>query len=107
VSDRAGESNESDTGDSAESEKNTQETAEAPKKLDPDQWQCGFLRVLDGIEVIGVYQDPNDNHREYLICDVSRSGLQPGDYVVVTPLPGIESSDEPIRVAKENLKSVP
>lgn len=107
VADRAKASDQTDSDKSSNSDDKSQATVESSGKLDPDQWQCGFLRVLDGVEVIGSYQDPSNHHREYMICDVSRSGLLPGDYVVVTPLPGIESSDEPIRVAKDSLKSVP
>lgn len=84
-------------------------------KLDPDAWRAGFLRILDGVQVVGAfdpatYPDADFGNAaeasdvEYLICEVQSNTLRPGDFVVVTPLPGIEAEgEEAIRVAVDQL----
>jgi multidrug efflux pump subunit AcrA (membrane-fusion protein) len=71
--------------------------------LDPTLWQAGFLTVQEGVQVIGTYFDEQGQQTEYWICDANRAGVIPGDFVVVTPIPGIETSKEPIRVTKASL----
>jgi multidrug efflux pump subunit AcrA (membrane-fusion protein) len=73
----------------------------ADRKLNPDQWQPGVLKVLEGLEVVSSAAESQNDASEYLVCDSFKSGLKPGDLVVVTPLPGVESGEEPIRVAKD------
>ncbi len=92
---------------------NIDENAKAPKLENPDQWQEGFLSVIDGVSVIGPYRrrttdltnmPANGEAVEYWVCEVTGTGLAAGDKVVVTPLPGIEAEgDEPIRVLKSQL----
>ena len=55
--------------------------------------------------MLGTYQGTKADHSEYWICDAARSDILPGDFVVVTPIPGIDTSDEPIRVAKKDLQA--
>lgn len=70
-------------------------------RLEPNEWQPGILHVIDGIEVISSHvEQPSADKLEYVVCDPGRSGLAPGDQVVVSPLPNIEALEEPIRVAK-------
>ncbi|MEZ6137465.1 MAG: HlyD family efflux transporter periplasmic adaptor subunit [Pirellulaceae bacterium] len=76
--------------------------------IDPSQWQAGFLGVLDGIQVVGAFEEePNSASSdavEYWICEANQNALQPGDYVVVTPLPGIEGNgQDTIRVPQTEL----
>jgi multidrug efflux pump subunit AcrA (membrane-fusion protein) len=73
--------------------------------LDPAAWQAGFLTVQEGVQVIGTYFDAAGQQTEYWICDANRAGVLPGDYVVVTPIPGIETGREPIRVNRSSLVS--
>lgn len=75
--------------------------------LDPELWKAGFLSVRDGVQVIGTYFDDQGRQTDYWICDAEQAGILPGDFVVVTPIPGIETGREPIRVAKENLVPSP
>lgn len=72
---------------------------------DPQDWQAGFLRVKEGIEVLGSYQGTKETEAEYWICDVAGSGVLPGDFVVVTPIPGIDTDEAPIRVSKSDLQT--
>ncbi len=83
-------------------------TAQGPLLVEPDAWQEGFLKVVEGVSVIGPYlgEVPSqyDGKVDYWICEVDSGGLVAGDKVVVTPLPGIEAEgDEPIRVRKSQL----
>ncbi len=97
--------------------------------LNPDEWQAGFLSVIDGVQVIGAFEPPpveesagsggasstaSDNAQqlgnmpgaasEYWICEVKGGVLAPGDLVVVTPLPGIEGAGaDTIRVPIEQV----
>ncbi|MCA9190754.1 MAG: biotin/lipoyl-binding protein [Planctomycetales bacterium] len=105
-------------------------------EIDPADWQPGFLKVIDGIQLIGpltvpvnsevpqaepepqpleVAQDSEadqegrgtheDTHQYFWICEASDGRLQPGDAVIVTPLPGIEDSDQyPLRVLRSQLE---
>lgn len=92
----------------------------------PEEWQAGFLTVIDGVQVIGPYEGTTSGLKgttgnssapntrggdaiassdtteiEYWICEVAPKSLSPGDQVVVTPLPGVEAEgDEAIRVRK-------
>ena len=72
---------------------------------DPLAWEAGFLRVMEGIEVLGTYQGTMGDNTEYWICDAARTDILPGDYVVVTPIPGIDTTEEPIRVAKKDMQA--
>lgn len=93
---------------------NVDESAKAPVLENPDQWQEGFLRVLDGVTVIGPYRGTVSESKNiaasgqstgYWVCEVTGTGLAAGDNVVVTPLPGIEAEgEEPIRVRKSQLQ---
>ena len=91
------------------SDRSAAEAAGSPTAggLDPTLWQVGFLRVLDGVNVIGAYFAPDGSPTDYLVCHAPGVAVQPGDFVVVTPIPGIESKEEPIRVSKENLSPEP
>lgn len=80
-------------------------TASNPDRPDPALWQSGFLRILEGIEVLGSYQNKLADETEYWICDAGGAEIIPGDFVVVTPIPGIDTAEEPIRVSKQNLSS--
>jgi hypothetical protein len=83
---------------------------------DAELWQEGFLTVLDGVEVIGPFKSnatlpgaaessPKNEEVEYWVCEVTAATLQPGDWVVVTPLPGIEAAgDEVLRVRKDRMQ---
>jgi len=71
---------------------------------DPQNWEAGFLRIVEGIEVLGSYPGNDANKSEYWICDAPRADILPGDYVVVTPIPGIDTKEEPIRVPKQDLE---
>ncbi|MBX3422823.1 MAG: HlyD family efflux transporter periplasmic adaptor subunit [Pirellulaceae bacterium] len=79
----------------------------APKRPDPERWQAGFLKVLEGVEVVGAYIPPDQPDKEYLVCDVGRADIHSGDFVVVTPIPGVETVEVPIRVTKESLTPPP
>ncbi len=86
----------------------------------PDEWQAGFLIVVEGVSVIGPYRGKVEHGKEpigsvagishvpeieYWVCEVQNAALAAGDKVVITPLPGIEADgDEPIRVRKSQLQ---
>ncbi len=77
--------------------------------IDPEEWQAGYLKVLDGIQVVGAFEyaeEPSieDNDTEYWICEVHSGALSAGDSVIVTPLPGIAGDgSDTIRVRKSEL----
>lgn len=95
----------------------SESTAEPQDNLDPAAFQAGFLTVIDGVQVVGAFEpqmiqapgtplaasstatdntaltgNTPDSPIEYLICEVKGGLLEPGDLVVVTPLPGIEGT---------------
>ena len=90
---------------------NAQPASEDKRKvaIDPAQWQAGFLRIIEGVHVVSEFQgDQNEDtdQIDYWVCEVPRNSLQPGDTVIVSPLPGIEGTeDEPVRVAKPGMNS--
>ena len=85
--------------------------------LDPALWQAGFLRVIDGVQVVGAYngddeevsvavaaETPAAEPTEFWVCEVNEDELMPGDFVVVTPVAGIEGNGtDVIRVKKAEL----
>jgi multidrug efflux pump subunit AcrA (membrane-fusion protein) len=83
------------------------ESATATSKPDPSLWQAGFLEILEGVQLVGNYIDENGQPTDYWICDANRAGIMPGDFVVVTPLPGVETGRQPIRVTRESLAMPP
>ncbi len=106
-------------------------TANVEEKPNPDEWQAGFLKVIDGVQVVGayepdvVYSTASDNDAstgaasspvagtssestEYWICEVPGGMLKAGDMVVVTPLPGIEGmGTDTIRVPDDTQEPTP
>ncbi len=97
--------------------KDALQTTPTKTVANPDDWQEGFLSVIEGVSVVGPYRGKvelvdsaaaNDNSLpaiEYWVCEVPGNHLAAGDTVVITPLPGIEADgDEPIRVLKSQLK---
>lgn len=73
---------------------------------DPDEWDAGFLQVVDDVRVIGTFVNGSGQSLidgvTYSICEVS-DGLEPGDSVIVTPLPGINGNGkDAVRVAKSH-----
>jgi hypothetical protein len=81
----------------------------------PDEWQEGFVSVVEGVQVIGPFTPAsgqaalndvpeNSDATEYWICEVPGDFLAVGDAVIVTPLQGVEAQgDEVIRVQKSQL----
>ncbi|QDV24022.1 efflux RND transporter periplasmic adaptor subunit [Aureliella helgolandensis] len=75
-------------------------------EVHPEEWQAGFLRVIPDVQVIDTFSEADQttaSEGEYWICEAP-VGLEPGDLVVVTPLPGMEGSGrDPVRVEKAGL----
>lgn len=68
----------------------------------PSEWQPGFLSIVGDVRVVGTFitatGDTKVDGIAYSICEVAE-GITPGDLVIVTPLPGIETGARtPIRV---------
>lgn len=87
--------------DAASPANNSEEDEELP---DPKDWASGFLQVVDNVRVVGTFVNASGqseiNGVTYSICEVSE-GLEPGDRVIVTPLPGINGNGkDAVRVAK-------
>ncbi len=65
--------------------------------------------MLDGIQVVGAFDcqtltEDSADDVEYWICEVTGNALAPGDYVVVTPLPGIAGDgSDTVRVSTADL----
>ncbi len=79
---------------------------ELEKELpNPDEWDAGFLKVLDNIRVVSAFVSPEGESSidgiEYSVCE-SDGTLQPQDLVITTPLPGIEGlGEDPVRVKRK------
>ena len=72
------------------------------QSLVPDEWEAGHLEVLKDAQVIGPFsvasdaetEGANDSVRvkkveEYWICEVREDELAAGQFVIVSPLPGV------------------
>lgn len=80
-----------------------QKAAKEDAKLDPNDWETGFLTVVDGVRMVTSYW--GDEGIEYWVCEVPAAELGPGDRVVVSPLPGVKADGtDPMRVAKKTEK---
>ncbi|GAB5404985.1 MAG: HlyD family efflux transporter periplasmic adaptor subunit [Aureliella sp.] len=85
----------------------TDEENELP---DPDQWQSGFLEIVENVRVVASFVTPEGDTMvdgtAYSICEVT-TGINPGDLVIVTPLPGIEMGTQtPVRVRADDLSVI-
>jgi len=62
--------------------------------LVPEEWDAGRLEFLKDAQVIGPYRvpassDSDKKSEEYWICEVQQGALLAGQFVVVSPLPGV------------------
>ena len=90
-----------DAANASEPAANADATASAATQDDgrnqaliPEEWDAGRLEFLRDAQVIGPYsiQSPNDSAKkpeEYWICEVPQGLLSAGQFVVVSPLPGV------------------
>lgn len=71
-----------------------------------DAWAAGLVKVLDNVRTIQAVSLPVDKGapgrtteatQKYYVCEVVDRGLQPGDFVVITPLVSI-AKDRPLPV---------
>ena len=85
----------------------------APRKLNPDEWEVGYLQVLTKINVVHTYEVPagvagadgkpldHEHAKKYWICEIPSGMLQVADQVVVSPLSGIKGDGtDGLRVRK-------
>ena len=75
---------------------------ETKKFPEPSDWDAGFLSVVEGVRMVAAYWDD----KEYWVCEVAKQGLEPGDMVIVTPLPGVKADgSDMIRIEKSKDKT--
>ncbi len=104
------ESNDKAGDGGAKGEDDTDDQSDEAELPDPAKWQAGFLQIVENVRVVGSFVTPSGeamvDGTAYSICEVA-SGVNPGDLVIVTPLPGIESGTQtPVRVRAEHLSAV-
>jgi len=77
--------------------KDEDEEEETKKYPEPGEWDAGHLSVVEGVRMVAAYWDDKD----YWVCEVGKQGLEPGDMVIVTPLPGVKADgSDMIRIEK-------
>lgn len=77
--------------------KDEDEDEETKKYPEPGDWEAGHLSVVEGVRMVAAYWDDKD----YWVCEVGKQGLEPGDMVIVTPLPGVKADgSDMIRIEK-------
>ncbi|MEC8556904.1 MAG: HlyD family efflux transporter periplasmic adaptor subunit [Planctomycetota bacterium] len=91
------ESESAGTVDELYGSKGEDEEQETKNYPEPGDWDAGHLSVVEGVRMVAAYWDDKD----YWVCEVSAQGLEPGDMVIVTPLPGVKADgSDMIRIEK-------
>ncbi len=73
------------------------------QRIDPAEWQAGFLQIIRDVRVVTEFRGAG-TEGAYWICEVPTAELAAGDFVIVSPVPGIRGDGtDPVRTRRENL----
>ena len=68
-------------------------------RIDPGAWEAGNLVLVKNVRLVTAYW--GDSDVEYWVCEVPPGELEPGDRVIVSPLPGVRADgSDSVRVRK-------
>ena len=83
----------------ADAEADGPSQAKAMERLDPDEWTAGYLQVVKNVRLVTEYWGATETN--YWVCHLVGDELEPGDFVITTPIPGIRADGtDPVRVQK-------